>query len=251
MLTIVMPLSGRGRAFIDAKYTFPKPLIEIAGRPLIEIVIRNLTPSVPHRFVFVCRAEHLERFAMRDVLSQIAPGSVTVPVHGETGGALCSVLLASEYIGADDELIVANGDQYITRPIDDFVAHARASAGDGCIVVFPSTHPKWSYVRTGENGDVDMVAEKRPISKHATAGIYYFRKGADFLGAAERMLLKGTRTANEYYLAPTYNELILDARRVTTFPLTRSQMVGLGTPEDVEAFMSFAPSIPWLADADA
>ena|SRR2546422_702444 len=243
MLRIVMPLSGRGRAFVEKGYTFPKPLIEIVGRPLIEIVVRSLTPKEPHRYVFVCRMEHLARYAMTDVLRLLSPGCTVVSSFGETGGALCSVLLAIDYIEPEDELLIANGDQYITHSIDDFLEATRQSKAHGAIVTFPATHPKWSYVRTSEDGDVEMVAEKKPISRDATAGIYYFRRGRDFLDAAERMMLKGTTTANEFYVAPVYNEMILEGKRVAIYPVLRTQMYSLGTPEDVEAFTKIAPTL--------
>src|SRR5258708_35256239 len=98
MIQIIIPAGGSGKTFAERGYTFPKPLIEIAGRPMIEIVTANVTPSEPHRFIFVCRTEHLQKFAMNDVLELIAPGSVVVPMRNETAGALCSVLLSVEHI---------------------------------------------------------------------------------------------------------------------------------------------------------
>jgi len=239
-----MPLGGRGRSFVDKGFTFPKPLVEISGRPMVEIAVENLTPSGPHQFVFICRREHLDRYALKEVLELLSPGCKIIAMNNETGGALCTVLLGIESIVPEDELIIANGDQYLSASIDDFLHSARASSSDGCIVVFPSTHPKWSYVRIREDGEVEMVAEKRPISRSATAGIYYFRRGHDFLDAAERMMLKGTKTGGEFFVAPVYNELVLAGKRITAFALDRHQMHSLGTPEDVEAFAKLAATLP-------
>src|SRR5258708_6809611 len=125
MLTFIVPMSGRGRAFAEKGYTFPKPLIEIAGRPLVEVVVGNLTPGEPHRFVFICRREHLERYGMREVLELVSPGCKVISGYGDTGGALCTVLLGIEHIDPAGELVIANADQYITAPIDDFLKHAR------------------------------------------------------------------------------------------------------------------------------
>lgn len=240
MLTIVVPLGGQGKAFAERGYTFPKPLIEINGRPMIELVVRCITPREPHRFVFICQAEHLERYALGDVLSLIAPGCRIVKMAESTGGALCSILLAIEHIDLEDELIIANGDQYIEVPIDSLIHQARQGQADGCLMTFPSTHPKWSYVKLNEAGEVVGVAEKHPISKHATVGLYYFRRGQEFLEAAERMIVKGSRTSGEFYVAPVYNELILEGKRMTILPISREKMHGLGTPEDVEEFSKLA-----------
>ena len=235
MLTIVMPMGGDAKRFAEKGYTFPKPLVEIAGRSMVEIVVRNVAPSEPHRFVFVCRQDHVERFALADVLRLVAPGCQVMPIRGQTAGALCSVLLAMEFVGPEEELLVANADQVVDCTMDEFLADARQREADGAMLTFPSTHPKWSYARL-EGERVVAVAEKRPISQHATAGLYYFRRGGDFLAAAEAMILKNAALHNEFYVCPVYNELILAGKKVAVYPIGREQMHSLGTPEDVERF---------------
>jgi len=245
MIHIVMPMGGEGKRFAERGYTFPKPLVEIAGKPMVEIVVHNLTPSEPHRFIFICRQEHLQKFALGEVLNLIAPENRVISMRSPTSGALCSVLLGMEYLQNDDELLVANADQFVDIPIDGFLAAARAGKWDGYVMTFPSTHPKWSYVKT-EGDHIVTVAEKQPISRNATVGLYYFRRSKDFVAAAERMLLKSATVAGEFYVAPVYNELILKGKRIGMYPISRDQMHGLGMPEDVEAFTaSRAKTLNW------
>lgn len=239
MIRIVVPMGGEGRQFVERGYTFPKPLVEIAGEPLIEIVVKNLTPSCAHQFVFVCKQDHVQNYALGDVLALVAPGCRIVTMMKPTAGALCSVLLGMEHLNHEDELLIANADQWIDTPIDSFLAVARASQWDGAIMTFPNTHPRWSYARV-EDGLVVQVAEKQPISRNATAGLYYFRHGVDFVRGAERMLYKNASFSGEFYVAPVYNELILAGKRVGLFPIEASQMHGLGTPEEVERFQARA-----------
>lgn len=239
MIHIVVPMGGEGRQFAERNYTFPKPLVEIHGQPLIELVVRNLTPTEPHRFVFVCRQEHVQNFALGDVLRLIAPGCQIVTTAKPTAGALCSVLLGLEHLPEDGELLIANADQVVDVPIDSFLAAARDGRWDGYVMTFPNTHPRWSYVRE-EDGMVVAVAEKQPISRHATVGLYHFRRGGDFIRGAERMLLKHASVSGEFYVAPVYNELILAGRRVGMHPIRSSEMHGLGTPEEVERFAALA-----------
>lgn len=245
MIHIVMPMGGEGKRFAERGYTFPKPLVEIAGKPMVEIVVHNLTPSEPHRFIFICRQDHLQKFALGDVLGLIAPENRIVSMRSPTAGALCSVLLGMEYLQNEDEVLVANADQFVDVPIDGFLAAARAGKWDGYIMTFPSTHPKWSYVKT-EGDHVVTVAEKQPISRNATVGLYYFRRSRDFVAAAERMLLKNATVAGEFYVAPVYNELILKGKKIGMYPISRDQMHGLGMPEDVDAFVaSRAKTLNW------
>jgi NDP-sugar pyrophosphorylase family protein len=235
MIHIVVPMGGEGKRFAERGYSFPKPLVEIVGKPMIEIVVHFLVPTESHKFIFISRQEHLDRFALNDVLNLIAPESKIVSMRSPTAGALCSVLLGMEYLQHDEELLVANADQVTDVSIDTFLAAARRGNWDGYMMTFPATHPKWSYAKL-EDDQVVAVAEKRPISRNATVGLYYFRSSRDFLTAAERMLLKKATVGGEFYVAPLYNELILMGKRVGIFPIAREQMHSLGTPEDVEIF---------------
>jgi NDP-sugar pyrophosphorylase family protein len=238
MIHIVVPMGGEGRQFAERGYTFPKPLVEVDGQPLIEIVVRSLTPSEPHRFVFICRQEHVAGYALGNVLQLVAPDCRIVTTAKPTAGALCSVMLGLEYLPQDGELVIANADQCVDVPVDRFLAAARSGGWDGYLMTFPNTHPRWSYART-EGDRVVAVAEKQPISRNATAGLYYFRRGADFIRAAERMLLKNASVSGEFYVAPAYNELVLGQKRVGIFPIEASQMHGLGTPEEVERYQAW------------
>lgn len=235
MIHIVIPMGGEGKRFAERGYTFPKPLIEIFGKPIIEVVVNNVRPSEPHQFIFVCRKDPIENFALQDVLNLIAPESKVISMAQPTAGALCSVLLGIEDFANEDELVIVNADQFVDQTMDRFLAGAREGKWDGYIMTFPSTHPKWSYAKV-EGEEVVTVAEKRPISHHATVGWYYFKRGLDFVEAAERMLVKNAALDGEFYVCPVYNELILMGKKISIHPLSKGQMVSLGTPEDLEKF---------------
>ena len=74
MLNIVIPLAGHGSRFAKAGYSLPKPLIPVHGVPMIQLVIDNVRPSTPHRFVFVCQRAHLETYDLAERLEAWAPG---------------------------------------------------------------------------------------------------------------------------------------------------------------------------------
>lgn len=236
MIRIVVPMGGEGRRFAETGHSFPKPLVEIRGKPMIEIVAQNLTPAETHRFVFVCRQDHMQKFALAEVLRLVAPECHIVPLRSPTAGALCSVLLAMDQLDNDDELLIANADQFIAGGVDDFLRSVRDRSADGAVMTFPSTHPKWSFVKVEEERVV-AVAEKRPISRDATAGLYYFHHGHDFVAAAQRMLMKNATVGGEFYVAPVFNELILMGKTVVPYRIAREAMFGLGTPEDVAVFV--------------
>lgn len=238
VLNIVIPMAGKGTRFAEAGYAFPKPLIDIKGKAMIEVVVNNLRPTVPHRFIFICQREHYEKYDLHNVLKNATNNHFEVVlVQGVTEGAACTVMLAAQYINNNSEMLIANSDQYIEVSIDDFIVSAREKKSDGLIMTFKASHPKWSYARTASGGKVLEVAEKKVISDQATVGVYYYKKGSDFMKAAESMIHKNIRHNNEFYVCPVYNDLILEDKDVYVYEIEDKKMHGLGTPEDLQMFL--------------
>ena len=237
MLQVVVPLGGKAARFQERGYTFPKPLIEIGAQSMIEVVLGNLAPPTPHQYTFICRKEHLAQFYLGDMLRLLAPGCRIIPLEQDTAGALCSVLLAIDILDPDEELLIANGDQVVTSGLAPFYKACRELGIDGCILTFTATHPRWSFVKTDAAGRVTATAEKRPISKQATAGLYYFRRTRDLIEGAEKMIVKGLTTSGQFFVCPVYNELILAGKKITTCHLPDHTMHSLGTPEDLDMYL--------------
>ncbi|MFH1470371.1 MAG: glycosyltransferase family 2 protein [Candidatus Micrarchaeota archaeon] len=237
MLNILVPMAGKGSRFAQAGYTFPKPLIEVRGKPMIQVVIEDIRPSSEHRFIFICQKEHVEKYGVKELLQLISPGCIVIAIDKVTEGAACTALLASDHIANEDELLIANSDQYVQMDINSMLEFARKEKLDGAILTFPATHPKWSFVKTDEKGYVVEVAEKKPISNEATVGIYYYKTGNIFVNAAKSMIRKNIRVNNEFYVCPAYNEMILEGLKIKPFRIKAEHMHGLGTPEDLEKFV--------------
>jgi dTDP-glucose pyrophosphorylase len=240
MINIVVPMAGHGSRFANAGYTDPKPLIPIGGRPMIEVVIDNLRPSQPHRFIFVCQQAHLEQYGLGQRLQAIAPGCAIVPVTEVTEGAACTVLLTRALIDNATPLMIANCDQYIDIKIDDYLATMTAQQLDGLIMTMSADHPKWSYVRFGADGAIVEVVEKQVVSDEATVGIYNYARGSDFVAAADAMIAANERVNGEFYVAPAYNAMIAQGSRLGYYNIgsDRAGMYGLGVPEDLDYFLA-------------
>ncbi|MCC7010078.1 MAG: glycosyltransferase family 2 protein [Acidobacteria bacterium] len=240
MLNIVLPIAGRGSRFADAGYRLPKPLISVHGMPMIEAVVRNVRPSGPHRFIFVALGEHLDHLGMRETLERAAPGCLIVPVDRVTDGAACTVLLARDHIDTNDPLMLANSDQWVDVDIDRYLDELDRQRADGLIMTMTADDAKWSFVGLDARGFVTRVVEKQAISSDATVGIYNFRRGADFVRGADRMIAANRRVNGEFYVAPVYNELIGEGARVAVYNVGRegAGMYGLGIPSDLALFLS-------------
>jgi len=238
VLNIAIPMAGLGSRFAEAGYDPPKPLIPIHGHPMIRWVIKNLTPSVQHRFIFMAQREHVLKHQLEPKLRKWAPGCEIVQVDGLTDGAARTVLLASEMIDNDEPLLIANSDQWINLDIDQFLEKVLTKTVDGTIMTMKSNDPKWSYVELDGSSFVTRLAEKEVISNTATVGVYAFLRGADFVNAAIEMIGAGDRVNGEFYVAPAYNWMIKRAKRIDTFDVGSESdgMFGLGIPSDLEFF---------------
>jgi len=239
ILNIVIPMAGRGSRFANVGYSDPKPLIPVGGRPMIQWVIDNITPSCPHRFYFICLAEHLQRYPEVSVkLKEFCPGAEIIALNEVTEGAACTVLLAREYIDSEAPLMIANSDQIVELSIDSYLEKMEEPDVSGLIMTFWSSNPKWSFCRMREDESVAEVVEKKVISNEATVGIYNFARGCDFIKAADQMIKRNLRVNGEFYVAPCYNQIIEEGGKVVVFRMgeERKGMYGLGTPEDLEFF---------------
>jgi len=234
-MKILIPMAGEGSRFEKEGYTFPKPLIDVNGKPMIQSVVENL--DFDAQYIFLVRDKHLEKYeGLEDTLYRITNGMCRiVVVDSLTEGAACTALLAKEHIDNDEDLLIANSDQYVEYSVENFNMIKGMTNVDAMVFAFEAVHPKWSFVKTNSRGIVTEVAEKKPISNIATCGIYWYRKGSDFIKYAEQMIEKDIRVKNEFYIAPVYNELIEDGKIL--IPFFVHSMWGIGTPEDLNYYL--------------
>lgn len=241
MVNILLLMAGDSKRFEDAGYLYPKNLVEIVGLPLVERVIGQIDPlrASGARIVAVVQEDEAKQFHTADVIRLLVPDATVVTVPQLDSGAACTALLAIDEIGSDEPLLVFNGDQVLTDGLSAALRDFTKRDLDGGIVVFPAVHPRWSYVKTGADGLVVETSEKRPISRHATAGTYYFRRGNDFVRATMRMIGKNAHVQGRYFVCPVYNELILEQARIGVYQIDQSAYFSLATPQGVQHYEDY------------
>lgn len=233
---VLVPMAGMGSRFTNAGYLDIKPLIPIFGKPMISHVVDSV--GLEADWIFIVQKGHREKYNLDTILQELRPGCIIVDTgYGPTEGAACSVLRAKEYINNERPLVIINSDNIIKwdsiTAMDSFLK----SDAHGMILTFTDTDPKWSFAKLDSNNSyVIEVAEKRPISNNATAGLYIWKYGSDFVSAAESMIDKNIRTNNEFYLCPVYNENIKLGQKIIIHGV--KEMHGVGTPEDLERYIS-------------
>ena len=232
-MNVLIPMAGAGKRFFDAGYIFPKPLIEVDNKPMIQWVIESLNLNA--NYIFIIQKEHQKKYNISSVLRILKPNCKIIELDHITEGAACTTLLAKKFINNSNPLIIANSDQYIRWNSSKAIYNFNSKNLDGAILTFEAIHPKWSYAKCDDEGFVLEVAEKKVISKNATVGVYYWKHGSDYVQSAESMIKKNIRVNNEFYVCPVYNEFLLKNKKVKIHNVDK--MWGLGTPEDLNNFL--------------
>jgi beta-phosphoglucomutase-like phosphatase (HAD superfamily)/dTDP-glucose pyrophosphorylase len=232
---ILIPMAGNGSRFFNAGYKDPKPLIDVDGKPMIQRVVENI--GIPGKYIFIVQAEHYEKYSLELALTKLVPGCKIIQIDGVTDGAARTALLAKEHIDNSKPLIIANSDQILDWDSSEFMSQLLELGCDGNMALFLANENKWSYAKI-QNNRIIGVAEKVVISNNASTGIYGWAKGSDYVKYAEQMIDKNIRVNNEFYICPVYNEAIQDNKRI--LPMFVDTMYGLGTPEDLEKFLTQA-----------
>lgn len=238
MINVLIPMSGKSEFFDSYEYKFPKPLIEINGKLMIELVIENFSSiKEEKKFIFIVKKVDCYRYHLDNVLNLLTNKKCQIiQLSDDTKGAACSALLAIKYINNESGLIIANGDQVIDQDINDVLEFFKKRDLDAGVICFEGVHPKWSYVKIEKNEKVTEVTEKKPISKNAIAGFYYFKKGSYFVASAMRSIEKDANVDGQYYIAPTLNEMILDNRNLGVFKIKSNQYNSFYSPQKIKEY---------------
>lgn len=232
-INVIIPMAGAGKRFEDVGYDLPKPLIDVNGIPMVKAVIENL--NIDANYIFIVQSKHMKEYNLGQLLKEIAPNCKIFQVHQLTEGPACTALLAEEFI-TEDPLIIVNCDQIILDfDVNELLEFCRINNADGILGAFISTSKKNSYMKLDPSGEVIELKEKIVISNIATNGLHFWKNGNDFLKSSKEMISNGERYNNEFYIAPTYNYLIKNGKKI--LPFFYNLHIPIGTPEDLTKYL--------------
>ena len=238
-LNIVVPLAGAGSRFSKNLWHQGKPMIDIAGKPMLQWVVENVNTTVYEpNFIFIARRDyegHLERLIAGTGVEKYQIKYLDEVLQG----AALTVLTVRDWIDNDTPIFVVNSDQYLEFDKDEFYSRMKRDystcGSDGFILSFEPEQKTtaWSYVELDSRSEfVTQVKEKVVLSDIATVGAYAWRTGRDFVNSALRMIDADDTTNGEFYVAPVYN--YSPGSKYKVFPV--SKMYGTGVPSDLVAF---------------
>lgn len=234
---LLLPIAGEAQRFKVAGYDAPKPLIMAKDKHVIDWAMDSIKTDECN-IIFVVRSEHIYTFSLDKVLKQKFGNNIKiVRVQEKTDGALNTCLLAQEYIDNDLPLIIYTPDVCFSPQLDPSSIDSKL---DGMLLTFKANSPAHSYLNIDKEGFVTKTVEKEVISTDAAVGVYYYKRGSDFVKYAQMVIDNNLRTKGEFYICPMYNFLIDDGLKIG-YSQTEKMHV-LGTPDELEFFEKFVVS---------
>lgn len=215
---------------------YPLCLTEFDDVPLIQRITEASLALQPRQMIVALRDEDFRRYHLGNIVSLLVPGAPILKVQSRTQGAACTALLATGLIDNEDELLIINGNEFLDVDYQEIVESFRARQLDAGLVVFPSVHPRYSYVRLDKNDLVVEAAEKTPISRNATVGFYWFSQGCNFVRATKNMIRKDAHVSGNFYICPAFNELILEHLRIGVYAIDSKRYHPLKTERQIERY---------------
>ena len=230
-MNVVIPMAGRGSRMLN-KFGLPKPLIDINGKTMIRRAIESLNIKGNH--FFIVRKDDQVNILIQE-LKDIDPQSTIVEIDYLTEGPAASAMIFKEFINNEEELIIANCDQIMEWDSDIFLINARIY--DAALVTYYSNTPKNSYASVNKRGIVTKVVEKKVISNISLNGIHYWKKGKYFVKSCQQMIKENQRVNNEFYIAPTFNYLIQNNKKVGIYHIPNEFHNAVGVNEDLDIYL--------------
>ena len=167
-MKVIIPIVGNDTLENNTDYMLG--LYEIERKTIFQYCYDFLNTIEGAEFIVVLRKQDIKKYHFDQIVKLLIPNVKIVAAEGDTKGSVCSCLLAIDNIDDDEPLVISSSNQLFLANANDVVKEFIEKNYDGGIVTFEDIHPKFSFVRLDENGLVIEAAEKRPISKNATAG---------------------------------------------------------------------------------
>ncbi|MCI8285828.1 MAG: nucleotidyltransferase [Firmicutes bacterium] len=236
-MNIIIPIGGPRKNNEGTEYV--RSLQEIQRKTIIQRVFESLDSISAAHFIVVMKKEDVKNYHLDSIVKLLRPEAEILVTDGETKGAACTCMLAIDKIDLNKPLLIVGSDQLININLDNVLHKFQEKRSDGGLIIFDDIHPRWSYVKIDENENVIEAAEKRPISRNACAGFYYYRRAEFFMNAAQKMILKNASVNGQYYICPTYNELVLEQKIISTYRIQKSDYFNFNHNSGIEAYNSF------------
>lgn len=218
----VLILAAGAPSFQVGGENYPLYLTEIDGSLLLQKIVSQCRGIHRAQFTFVFNREEISKYHLNDICSLIDDRAKVVTIEGVSQGAACTALYSAIDFDESESLLVMNANQLVDVDLGNEIDLFESNNIDAAVFVFESAHPRYSYVRINSEKLVIEAAEKRPISRLATTGVFWFKRSGDFVYAVQQMIRKNAAVDGNFYVAPALNELVLLGKKIAIKEIEKS-----------------------------
>ncbi|MBL7829068.1 MAG: NTP transferase domain-containing protein, partial [Saprospiraceae bacterium] len=215
-MKVIIPVAGAGMRLRPHTYTQPKPLMPVAGKPIICFIVDKLRDAGLNNFVFVIG--YLGE-KIRDFIEDTYPDLNVEFVYQEhREGSAHAIVTTRESIKDEDEIFIAFGDTIFEVDLAQMLA-----CPNSCIGIKKVTDPReFGVAEFDETGRVTRVVEKPriPKSNMAIVGLYKIKEVGALLNAIDHLMSKDVRTVGEYQLTDALQYMIDQGIVFQTLPVS-------------------------------
>jgi glucose-1-phosphate thymidylyltransferase len=201
---VIIPLAGKGTRLRPHTHLVPKPMLKIAGKPVMAYILEDLQKlGNVNEVIYVTGhlKEKVEDYA-RTEFASLPAKFVEQKVQDGTAGA---VKLAQPFVGNEDVLII-----FVDTIFETDLSVIKKTDADGIIWVKEvEDYQRFGVVVTDKDGNMTKIVEKpsTPISKRANIGLYYV-KNSRLLFEGIDHVLEQPQNKGEYYLTDAFQYMI-------------------------------------------
>ena len=211
----IIPVAGAGTRLRPLTYTQPKPLIPVAGKPIISFIIDQLVEVGIQDFIFIIG--YLGE-KVKNYVEQAYPNLNKIFVNQEKRlGSAHAIWVGREHIQNAEEIFIFFGDAIIDADFKQMVEHPHSCVG------IKQVQKPWEYgvvERNREGLAIKMVEKpKIPKSNLAMVGIYKIREVPLFLDAMEYNIQNDIKTHSEYQLTDALQHRLVNGVRIDSIPV--------------------------------
>ncbi len=203
-MKVVIPMAGYGKRLRPHTFSRPKPLINVAGQPMLKHLIDTLGSVDIDEYIFIVGylGDQIEQY-----VRETYDFKATFLVQEELSGQSPAIYLAHEHL--DGPTIVLFSDTLFEADLDVI----NTTEADAMAFVKEVEDPRrFGVVELDSKGRVVRFIEKPDTThnKRAVIGLYYLRDAGHMLRAIEKQMATGKTTKGEYYIADAFQLMIND-----------------------------------------
>lgn len=216
---------------------FPIYMTEINQKMILEILMDFIKSINLSRAIFCIKDEDIKNFYLDEIIKRKIENAIIININGKTKGAVCTALLASEFIDNAEELLILAINDFTDKNWQNIVDYFRTKNADCGIVSFNSIHPRYSFAKLDESGEVIEITEKKPSSNNALASFYYFRKGKEYIECSQNVIRKDVTIKDSFYISQVINEMILKQKKIGLYKIDNSEFHPLKTEAQLAQYI--------------